>query len=121
MALEIRDLLRVHTCAFNGRDLETFAAQAVPNAACICDGKWVGEGPDGVRRLLEAEYALNADVIGRMEQHRGEDVIAEFAADGVQRRGTLRIRGDSRVGRIHEMRIEHNGPVVTAGVPEPAV
>ena len=47
MNVEIRDLLRVHSCALSGHDVETLASLAAPEAACFCDGVWVGEGPDG--------------------------------------------------------------------------
>ena len=49
---ELRDL-RVHTCALNARDLDALSRQAIPHAACICDGHWVGEGPEAVRLALE--------------------------------------------------------------------
>lgn len=116
MAVELRELLRVHSCAFNGRDVETFAAHTHPQATCFCDGEYVGEGPDGVRQLLEREFE-RGEWIAKVEQVQGEDVLVEFSPDGRQRHGLVRVRGQPD-GRIREVRIEH-GPVVRANVPEP--
>jgi ketosteroid isomerase-like protein len=107
MQLEIRDLLRVHASAINGRDVESLVAHATPDAACFCDGQWVGEGPEAVRAMLEAEYTLHNDLIARVDEHNGEPVIVEFGPDGQDRHATVRIRGDRHDGRIREIRLDH--------------
>ena len=115
-----RDLLRLHACAFNGRDLDNLASQAAPHAPCFCDGEWVGEGPKAMREALEREFTLEANLVGRMASLDDEAVVVELGgADGRwQTKGALQIRGDSR-GRIRELRIDHREPMVRAMVPEP--
>lgn len=120
---ELRDL-RVHTCALNARDVETLAAQAAPHAPCICDGEWVGEGPDAVRRALTKEFAVNEEVFARLGLHDGEPAILQFDARGAQR-GALRFRGQLGAARFQELRIDHRPavagrPVVEGLVPEPS-
>jgi hypothetical protein len=119
---EPRDL-RVHTCALNARDVETLAAQAAPHAPCICDGEWVGEGPEAVRRALTKEFAVNEEVFARLGVHDGEPAILQFDAGGTQR-GAMRFRGQLGGSRFQELRIDHPGPparpIVEAPVPEPA-
>ena len=116
---ELRDL-RVHTCALNARDLETLAAQAAPHAACICDGEWVGEGPDAVRAALAKEFAVNEEVFARLGLHDGEPAVLQFDAKGA-RRSALRFRGEPGVGRFRELRIDHDQPaaIVQAGLSDP--
>lgn len=103
---EPRDL-RVHACALNARDLDALSRQAVPHAACICDGEWVGEGPDAVRRALEKEFAMNEEVYARLGTVDGEPTVLEFDGDGATI-GTLRFVGDPG-GRIRELHIDHGG------------
>src|SRR5687768_10986108 len=97
---EPRDL-RLHTCALNARDLETLAAQAAPHAPCICDGEWVGEGPEAVRRALAKEFAVNEEVFARLGVHDGEPAILQFDSLGAQRTA-LRFRGQPGLGRFQE-------------------
>lgn len=120
---ELRDL-RVHTCALNARDVETLAAQAAPHAPCICDGEWVGEGPEAVRRALAREFAVNEEVFSRLGLHDGEPAILQFDSRGAQR-GALRFRGQLGAARFQELRIDHpraaaRPPAVETVVPEPA-
>lgn len=120
---ELRDL-RVHTCALNARDVETLAAQAAPHAPCICDGEWVGEGPDAVRRALAKEFAVNEEVFARLGLHDGEPAILQFDARGAQR-SAMRFRGQLGAGRFQELRIDHRPPVagravVEGPIPEPS-
>lgn len=120
MASELRDL-RVHTCALNARDLDALALQAVANAACICDGEWVGEGPDAVRQALEKEFAADEEVFARLGTVRGEPAVVGFDASGTAL-ATLRFVGDPG-GRIRELHIDHGErrPIVRPVVPEPGV
>lgn len=111
---ELRDL-RVHTCAMNARDVETLATQAEPDAACICDGEWVGEGPDAVRRALQREFAVNEELFARLGTVDGEAVILEFDAVG-EERASLRFRGEPGNGRFRELRIDHRRPRVVAPI-----
>ena len=115
-----RDILRLHACAFNGRDLDNLAAQASPHAPCFCDGEWVGEGPAAVREALEREFTQEANLVGRMARLDNEAVIVELAGgEGHwQPRGALRIRGDGN-GRIREVHIDHRERAVRGVVPEP--
>ncbi|MHB1262519.1 MAG: hypothetical protein ACYC2H_12480 [Thermoplasmatota archaeon] len=116
---ELRDL-RLHTCALNARDVETLAAQAAPHAACICDGEWIGEGPDGVRQALAKEFALNEEVFARLGVHDGEPAVLQYDAKGAQR-SALRFRGEPGVGRFQELRIDHDrATVIQSGLSEPA-
>jgi hypothetical protein len=116
---DLRDF-RVHTCALNARDLDHLAAHAVAGAPCFCDGEWVGEGPEALRRALEQEFRLNEDAIVRLGTVDGEPAALEFDAGGVER-AVLRFRNDPR-GRIRELRIDHRPAalVALAGAPEPA-
>jgi hypothetical protein len=107
---ELRDL-RLHTCALNARDVETLAAQAAPNAPCICDGEWVGEGPDAVRAALAKEFATDDEVFARLGTLDGEPAILQFDASGEQR-SALRFLGGPAPGRFHELRIDHRRPAV---------
>lgn len=122
---ELRDL-RVHACALNARDLESLASHALRTAPCICDGEWVGEGPEGVRRALEREFAANDEMVARLGTVDGEPAVLEFDGSGsAVPRATLRFRGDPS-GRIRELRIDHGerpaGPrAAIVGVPEPGV
>lgn len=115
---DLRDL-RVHTCALNARDLDALASQAVRSTPCICDGEWVGEGPEGVRRALEREFALDSEVFARVGTVDGQPAILEFGSKG-EPLATLRFVGD-HAGRIRELHIDHGQgrPVVAAAVPEP--
>jgi hypothetical protein len=121
--MELRDL-RVHTCAMNARDVETLAAQAAPHAPCFCDGEWVGEGPEAVRRALAKEFAVNEEVFARLGLHDGEPAILQFDSDGLQR-GAMRFRGRPGAARFQELRIDHprsaasRGPMVESVVPQP--
>jgi hypothetical protein len=123
---ELRDL-RLHTCALNARDVETLAAQAAPHAPCICDGEWVGEGPEAVRQVLAKEFAAGEEVFARLGLHDGEPAVLQFDSSGAQR-GALRFRGRLGGARFQELRIDHRPagsghpgrPVVEGLVPEPA-
>lgn len=124
---ELRDL-RVHACALNARDLDALASHALRNAPCICDGEWVGEGPEAVRRALEREFAADGEVVARLGTVDGEPAVLEFDGSGSAiPRATLRFRGDPS-GRIRELRIDHGerparprpGAAVV-GVPEPDI
>lgn len=114
-----RDDLRLHACAFNGRDLDNIARQAAPDAPCFCDGEWVGQGPKAMREALEREFTMEANLVGRMGRLGNESVIMELSGhEGRwETRGALRIRGDDR-GRIREMRIDHAPRIVGSLVPE---
>lgn len=114
------DHLRLHACAFNGRDLDNLAAQAAPHAPCFCDGEWVGEGPVAFRAALEREFTLDANVLGRMARLDNEPVILEVSgSEGRwEPRGAVRLVGDGK-GRIREMHIDHREAVVRSVVPEP--
>ena len=117
---DLRDL-RVHTCALNARDVETLAAQAAPHAPCICDGEWVGEGPEAVRRALSKEFAVNEEVFARLGLHEGEPAILQFDSFGAQR-SSLRFRGQLGAARFQELIIDHRKPerpIVEGVVPEP--
>lgn len=115
-----RDLLRLHACAFNGRDLENLAAQAEPHAPCFCDGEWVGEGPDALRQALERELTQEANLVARMAVVDDEPILVELSGgEGHWHpHGTLRFRGGAG-GRIREFHIDHRGPTVRSAVPEP--
>lgn len=121
MSAPSRDLLRMHACAFNGRDLDLLAGQADPDTPCFCDGEWVGEGPAAVREALQREFLLDAGVVGRVARLGDEPVIIELGGgEGHwEPKGAVRIRGDGE-GRIREFRIEHADRIVRAVVPEPA-
>ncbi|HUR25869.1 MAG TPA: hypothetical protein VM327_07655 [Candidatus Thermoplasmatota archaeon] len=106
---ELRDL-RVHTCALNARDVETLAAQAAPHAPCICDGEWIGEGPDAVRRALSREFAVNEEVFARLGVHEGEPAVLQFDSRGAPR-SILRFRGQLGAARFQELRIDHRQPL----------
>lgn len=117
--MQPRDL-RVHTCALNARDVETLAAQAARDAPCICDGEWVGEGPEAVRQVLAKEFAGEEEVFARLGMVDGEPVILQFDANGAPR-GALRFRGSAGTGPYRELRIDHPKPVVLqAGLGDPA-
>ena len=120
MTVEMRDLLRVHACNINARDLEGLASQAEPDAPCFCDGEWVGEGPEGVRLAMANEVARTEEVLARMGRIGGEPVILEFSGgEGRwQAHGAVRIRGDAD-GRIQELRVTHDERIVRAAIPEP--
>lgn len=120
MADAARDLLRLHACAFNGRDLENLASQAEPDAPCFCDGEWVGEGPRGMREALEREFTQEANLVARMAMLGDEPILVELSGGEGHwdQRGTVRLRGGEG-GRIREMRIDHGGPLVRAAVLEP--
>jgi hypothetical protein len=122
MASSERDLIRMHACAFNGRDLDSLASQAVPNAPCFCDGEWVGEGPQAMRDALEREFTQEANLVARMARLDDEPVIVEMTGGegNWQARGAVRILG-GRDGRIRELHIDHREPVVRAVVPEPGI
>lgn len=112
---DLRDL-RVHTCALNARDVETLVAQAAPHAPCICDGEWVGEGPEAVRKALTKEFDVNEDIFARLGTHDGEPAVLQFDALGAQR-AALRFRGGLGVGRYQELLIDHHRkPVLEAEV-----
>lgn len=115
---DLRDF-RVHTCALNARDLDTLAAQALAAAPCFCDGEWIGEGPEAVRRALEDEFQRNPQAIVGLGTVDGEPAAFEFDEGGVER-AVLRFRNDPR-GRIRELRIDHRPAAVVelAGAPEP--
>lgn len=123
---DLRDL-RLHTCALNARDVETLAAQAAPHAPCICDGEWVGEGPEAVRQALAKEFAGDEEVFARLGLHDGEPAVLQFDSSGAQR-GALRFRGQLGGARFQELRIDHRPagsarpgrPLVEGLVPEPA-
>ena len=112
---ELRDL-RLHTCALNAKDVETLAAQAAPHAPCICDGEWVGEGPEAVRRALAKEFAVNEEVFARIGLHDGEPAILQFDSLGAQR-STLRFRGQLGGSRFQELRIDHRPAPAVRGAP----
>lgn len=114
--------LRLHVCAFNGRDLDSLASQAAPDAPCFCDGEWVGEGPGAMRAALEREFTQDANLVARAARIGDEPVIMELGGSEGRwvPRGAVRIRGD-RHGRIREMHIDHRDRVVNGLVPEPDV
>lgn len=116
-----RDLIRLHACAFNGRDLENIALQAEADAPCFCDGEWVGEGPKAVREALEREFTQDANLVARMAHLDNQPVIMELGGgEGHwEPRGALRFRGDGS-GRIRELRIDHGPRILGSLVPEPA-
>lgn len=120
MYLETRDILRVHACAFNGRDVESVAAHGAATTACFSDGKWVGEGPEAIRRLLEAEYARHDDMIAKVDEENGEPVIVEFGPDGQDRHATVRIHSRPTDGCIREIHVTHlSSPLRRPDVPRP--
>ena len=107
---ELRDL-HLHACALNARDLETLASHAFRDAPCICDGEWVGEGPDAVRKALEKEFSMNEEAIGRIARLGtvdGEPAVLEFDGgdEPHEPRAILRFVGGGG-GRIRELRIDH--------------
>ncbi len=117
-----RDAIRLHACAFNGRDLDHIALEAEPDTPCFCDGEWVGEGPVAVREALQREFNLEANLIGRVGRLDDERVIIEMAG-GEGRwepRGAVRLVDDG-AGRIREVRIDHAPSIVSGLVPEPDV
>lgn len=111
---ELHDL-RLHACALNARDVETLAAQAGPHAPCICDGEWVGEGPEAVRAALAKEFATGDEVFARLGTLDGQPVILQFDASGEQR-SALRFLGGSAPGRFQELRIDHPRPGILVGL-----
>lgn len=120
MALAERDLVRMHACAFNGRDLDHIASQAHAHAPCFCDGEWVGEGPVALREALEREFNLEANLVARVGRLADEPVVIELGgSEGRwETRGALRFLPGTD-GRIREMRIDHRPQVVSGVVPEP--
>ena len=119
---ELRDL-RVHACALNARDMDALASQAFATSPCICDGEWVGEGPDAVRRALEKEFAGD-EAFARLATVDGEPAVLEFDGGGDEPRAVLRFLA-APGGRIRELRIDHAAavpakrPVVRFEVDEP--
>jgi ketosteroid isomerase-like protein len=113
MGFLARDALRVHACCLTGRDVDTVAANAAPDAICFCDGEYVGEGADGIRKALLQELADNEELVARVASLDGETVVAELAGpDGHwSPRAAVRIRADDE--GIHEIRITHDPRVVT--------
>jgi hypothetical protein len=103
---EIRDL-RVHASSLNARDLDEIASHTLHSAPCICDGEWVGEGPDAVRQALEREFAVNEEAIVRLAEVDGRPTVLEYDGEG-QPKAMLHIVGGAG-GRIRELRIEHHG------------
>lgn len=101
---ELRDL-RVHACALNARDLDSLASQAFANAPCICDGEWVGEGPEAVRQALAKEFAPDGETIARIGTVDGQPAVLEFDG-GETPRAILRFV-PAPGGRIRELRIDH--------------
>ena len=120
MAQSERDILRLHACAFNGRDLENLTSSAAADAPCFCDGEWVGEGPAAMRAALEREFTQEANLVGRMARLDNEPVIVELSGGegNWTPLGAVRIRGDAR-GRIRELHIDHRELAVRGIVPEP--
>jgi hypothetical protein len=117
---EIRDLVRMQTRAFNGRDLDNLCRQAQPDAPCFCDGEWVGEGPAAMRAALERELTQDANLVGRIGTLDNEPILVELGGgEGhYEARGAVRFKGDAG-GRIRELRIDHNARIVAAIVPDP--
>ena len=122
---ELSDL-RVHACALNARDLDSLASHALRSAPCICDGEWVGEGPEAGRQALAREFELNPEAIVGLGTVDGEPAAVEFDAGGVER-AVVRFRGDPS-GRIRELRIDHGDrparprpAAALVGVPEPGI
>lgn len=115
-----REHFRMHTCAFNGRDLDNLASQAAPHAPCFCDGEWVGEGPVAIREALEREFTQEANLIGRMASLDNKPVIMELSGgEGRwETRGAVRIVGDAN-GRIRELHIDHRERALRSLVPAP--
>jgi hypothetical protein len=107
-----RDILRMHACAFNGRDVESMVAQATPATAIFKDGRWVGEGLEAVRRAILDEYA-RGDVIGRLMTLDGETVLAEWSGPEGARvpTGAMRIQAGPS-SQIRELRIDHDEDIV---------
>ena len=122
MASSSRDTVRMHACAFNGRDLDNIALQAEADAPCFCDGEWVGEGPQAVREALEREFTQDANLVARMARLDNEPVLMEIAGNEGrwETRGALRFKDDG-AGRIRELRIDHGPRIIGNLVPEPDI
>jgi hypothetical protein len=98
-------LIRVQARAFNAKDVETILGHCTASAQCFCDGEWVGEGHDAVRRGLQEEWKNGASV-GRLHEVDGELVLVEYGDEHGEPRGVVRFR--THAGRINEFRFEHD-------------
>lgn len=106
---------RVQACAFNGHDVEWLLSCCAPDARCLRDGELVGEGRDGVRDGIEAEYR-DRDPVVRLLDVDGEPVLVECGRDGGDGGGDGRVQGTVRfiveANRVTEVRIDHAPRVV---------
>jgi hypothetical protein len=105
-------LLRVHAGAFNGHDVESILGHCLPAARCTLDGHSVGEGPEAVRRVLQAEYATHDELVGRVMEVNGEQVLVEWA--GPEGRGEPRgiVRLEAQGDRVCGIHIDHDSAMV---------
>jgi hypothetical protein len=111
-SMSTRELLRVHAFAFNGRDVESLVSQSTSATACFRDGRWVGEGPEAVRRAILEEYE-RGDIVGRLMTVDGEPLLAEWSGPEGARvpTGAVRIQAGP-TARIQEIRIDHDEAMV---------
>jgi hypothetical protein len=100
-------LVRVHGGAFNARDVESIAGHYLPHARCICDGHFVGEGIEGLRKAVAAEHE-RGEVVGHLVQVDGEACLVEMSGPEGRREPMGVLRLEMRGGRVSELRIDHD-------------
>lgn len=107
-------LLSVHSRAITAHDVETIVGHAHQTVRCMCDGRWMGEGTDVLRRALEAEYVGRGPLVGRVMDLDGEPVVVAFEAPesgaGPRPRGVMRFNSTGQ--GVTECRIEHGSDLV---------
>lgn len=115
--------LRMHACSLNARDLDAFSRHLLRSAPCLCDGEWVGEGPEAGRKALEREFAVNEEAIVRLGEVDGRPAVLEYDREGTPTARLHIIEGEG--GSIRELHIDHRvagkAPPVRWSIDEPAV
>ncbi len=101
-------LLRVHAGCCNGHELDALMGHYGPQTRAILDGCLVGEGPDGVRKALQAEFGQFR--VGRVQSLDGEAVLVEYDREGREPKAILRL--EAQGGRVSEVRIVHDADMV---------
>lgn len=112
MASDKEALLAVHSRALTAHDVDTIVGHAHQAVRCMCDGQWMGEGPDVLRKAIEAEYVGRDPLVGRIMDLDGEPVLVAFEASetGHKPHGVMRFHSSAQ--RITECRIEHQPDLV---------
>lgn len=105
-------LLAVHSRALTGHDVETILGHARADVRCVCDGNYVGEGHDVLRKFLEAEYAGADGMVARVADADGEPVVIEYDLVGGERKPRAVVRIDNDAHRVAACRIDHDAELV---------